>query len=126
MQRSLLLGVLLPLVVVACNGALDDRDGSATYDLRVGEVMDLSLESNPSTGFDWVVVEIDPSIVRQAGDPTFLPGGDEDVVGAPGNTVFEFEAVGEGETTIVLHYVREWEDVEPEQVHEETITVGSE
>lgn len=124
MRRSLLLLCAL-LALVACDADLDDSDGASSFDMRVGEVMDLSLDANPSTGFSWVVVEIDESVLRQRGEPTFQPGGDDDLVGASGITTFEFEAVGEGETTIVLHYMREWEDVEPEEVHEETVTVGA-
>jgi predicted secreted protein len=126
MVRFLIVCAACALLLPACSDSLDGDPPTDTqaFDLRVGEVTDLSLEANPSTGFAWVVVSGTGDVIIQRGDPVFLPGGDEDVVGAPGLTVFEFEAVGEGTTTLVLHYVREWEDEPPTEVHEVTLKVG--
>jgi len=107
---------------------------SATNDggrvtLAEHQVLVLSLEANPSTGYMWEVIESDPSIVRQDDEAHFTsqaspPGAgahqtradvDRQSCGGGGNyQVMRFKTLGNGESTIKLVYHRPWEyDVPP-------------
>ena len=91
-------------------------------DLRVGDTLELSFESNPTTGFQWEVVELNPDVLRPLGEEFFTPTSD--LLGAPGRQVFRFEAVAPGETPLKLIYHRAFEaDVPPEQTYQVNIVV---
>lgn len=130
MSRSvwLVTGVAaLGVVLLACAGPsevkIDEAATGTTVDLRAGQTLVVTLKSNPTTGYDWQVDEVDESIVR----PTkreFKPASDPNRLGAPGQTVHEFQAVGAGTTDLRLVYVRSWEkDVEPQDTFEVRVTV---
>jgi inhibitor of cysteine peptidase len=124
MKRMYLVAVLIVVLTACGTSSFDDASSGDTADLRVGELFDLSLETNPSTGFDWFIVEGTDSIVRQVGAATYLARSDDgNLVGAGGTLHFEFEAIEEGTTTLVLHYKRSWEDAAPERTFELEVTV---
>lgn len=82
-------------------------DGTAV-ELRQGQELAVTLESNPSTGYSWQVVSGANGVVEQVGEPRFeAPSGE--AVGASGVEVLAFEAVGPGSTRIELEYRRPWE-----------------
>lgn len=92
----------------------EDRGGQVEADL--GQVLVLTLESNPTTGFRWEVVEAKDSVLRQRGEAEFrvISELDPPPPGAGGVEVFRFEAVETGETLLELIYHRPWEEgVEP-------------
>ena len=100
-----------------------DADGTQV-DLKEGQMLVISLESNPSTGFGWHVAEIDEAIIQQAGETEFIQEeSDEQLVGTGGMEVLRFEATGSGTTTLTLAYARIWEDVVPEKTFTITIVV---
>jgi len=92
-------------------------------EVEVGVKFALALESNPSTGYSWQLAEpLDESVVEfVSSEFEKKSGGDHgeeegEIVGAPGEEVWTFEAIGEGETEIELEYVRSWETgVAPEE-----------
>jgi C1A family cysteine protease/predicted secreted protein len=124
----LLLGSLLPFINAIAAPPSDDpdhgevrlsaQDDSRQIELREGQVLVVSLESNLSTGYMWEVEEADETIVRQTGKIEFeLEShalGAPDLLGAPAKQILRFEAVAAGQTTLRLAYHRPWEkDVEP-------------
>jgi len=85
----------------------------STISVKVGEVFEVVLEANASTGFTWRVV--DPLDVRLAfvdqaytGPSPVGPGG-APLVGAPGQATLRFKAVTAGEVKLNLRYARPWE-----------------
>lgn len=81
---------------------------------KVGNLVRISLESNPSTGYDWELrdFEYGPAVfsssdlvARKTGNVLF---------GAPGDTVITLQAVKPGTQKILLVYRRAWEA--PDQV----------
>ena len=117
------LGVLL----LACAGPsevkIDEAATGTTVDLRAGQKLVVTLKSNPTTGYDWQVDEVDESVVKLV-TQEFKPASDPNRLGAPGQTVHEFQAVGAGTTSLRLIYVRSWEEgVEPSDTFQVSITV---
>jgi inhibitor of cysteine peptidase len=83
-------------------GASDD---GGQVELEQGQILVITLESNPTTGYGWEVAEIDESVLRQKGSALYEPTGPEDADGAGGLVTFRFEAVGAGQTALKLVYL---------------------
>ncbi len=73
-----------------------------TIFVRQGQNFVLTLDADPSTGFGWVVHTAGDGRVQQYVSKEFQPGGAQ--LGAPGEELLTFKAVGPGTTTVVLHY----------------------
>jgi inhibitor of cysteine peptidase len=122
----LIIGVL---VLAACSPASNEveigADANGTQiELKAGQVLVISLASNPSTGYGWHIAEVDESVLVQVGETEFIQKQtDEQVVGAGGTETLRFEAVGSGTTTLTLTYDRAWEDQPPEETFTVTVVV---
>jgi inhibitor of cysteine peptidase len=94
---------------------VNDSDNGSQVALRQGQILAVTLESNPTTGYSWAPVEKENSIFEPFGDPIYFPPEEVDgVVGAGGWEIFYFRSVSAGQETLQLVYRRPWEtDVEP-------------
>ena len=70
----------------------------------------VTLCSNPTTGFQWSEkAQIgDPKVLEQKGYK-FVEPANTGMVGVPGNSVWTFEAMGLGTSTVYLEYSRNWQ-----------------
>jgi len=102
--------VVVVLVVRGANGVrtLGEDDDGAVVEVAVGEQIVLELEGNATTGYTWAVTAVDPAVLAPAGDPDYQSESDAD--GAGGTYTFRFDAVGPGETEVVLMYFPSWEE----------------
>jgi inhibitor of cysteine peptidase len=91
-----------------------DNDGGQV-ELELGQILVVTLESNPSTGYCWELPENNESILEQLGEAEFISSDTSEPppVGAGGWEIFRFTATGTGQVTLNLVYHRPWEDVEP-------------
>jgi inhibitor of cysteine peptidase len=95
---------------------ITDADNGKQITIKSGDVVTVTLESNPTTGYSWQVIEIDNAVLLQDGDPEYKQSpGSEGLVGAGGTETFRFKAIGNGETSLGLGYMRPWESVPPIQ-----------
>ena len=110
-------GVLVLAVVVVVlvlvrgdEGArtLGEGDDGAVVEVTVGEQIVVELEGNPTTGYTWEVTAVDPTVLAPAGDPDYQ--SESDAAGAGGTYTFRFDAIGPGETGVVLMYFPSWEE----------------
>jgi len=89
-------------------------DSGDTIELdRPGAIVEIALESNPSTGYSWQIIASDSTtlmLVRELFEP-----GEEGMTGAPGIQRFFFEARAPGTTRLKLGYMRAWESLPPLQ-----------
>jgi inhibitor of cysteine peptidase len=101
------------------------KDNGAAVTAKVGDKLDVVLESNPTTGFEWEKESGDAAVVKMLGEPVYSPTPTStQVVGSGGTTTFHFEAAAAGSTTVKLIYHRTFEkDVPPVQTFEVTVTV---
>ncbi len=119
MNRILTMVIALSLLAAAATGCrpsevkLGAEDSGREIELRKGQLLVITLEANPTTGYTWEVAEpLDEQILRPVGEVEFKP--ESDLVGAPGVQVLRFEAVKAGQTALKLVYHRPWEEgVEP-------------
>ena len=105
----------LIVLMAGCSGGKPPEYSSSTspIEVKVGEKFVISLESNPTTGYQWQLAEpLNTSILELVGSEYKAP--ETKLVGAGGEERWTFKAVGEGETKIYLEYARPWEkDVAP-------------
>ena len=95
---------------------VNDSDNGGEKALEQGRILIITLESNPTTGYSWEVVEDPNLILEQIGKAEFKPveQSNPPIVGAGGWEVFRFKAVSPGRQTLELVYRRPWEtDAEP-------------
>jgi inhibitor of cysteine peptidase len=105
---------------------LDASADGTSQSIKNGQVISISLESNPSTGFGWFATITNSSVLTQMGDPEYLGAAADTstpVVGAAGTQTFYFQATGTGTTTLTLNYERSWENVPPEKTITLTVEV---
>jgi len=105
---------------------VNDSDNGGQVTLIQGQILAVTLESNPTTGYSWAPVEKQNSILDQFGDSLYLPSEQEDgTVGAGGWEIFYFRSISAGQETLELIYRRPWEtDVEPAKTFSIEVTVN--
>ena len=126
MKKISLLGMffLAGVFLIACGAkedALREEDSGRQVELAVGEKMFITLDSNPTTGYQWEVADVDESVLTQLGI-----GYDADspqLIGSGGEETFTFEAVGVGETSLQLIYHQPWDDAPPDDDFSVTVVV---
>ena len=116
-MRSLL-ALALAAGLAGCGAAgavqLDAGDSGRTISLDEGAELTVRLEANPSTGFAWRTAERPDAAILRLVSSRYQPPEDGDAVGRPGTSVWRFEAVGAGETSLRLEYVRPFAPDEPD------------
>ncbi len=115
---------MLPIISgIVANIKLDSSADGTTQQLKVGEVMAITLESNITTGYSWFATISNPKALVQMEDSQYQePPSDAGtpILGAPGKTTFYLQATETGTTTVTLQYKQAFEtNVSPEK----TITV---
>jgi inhibitor of cysteine peptidase len=87
-------------------------DDGCLASLAEGQILVVSLEANPATGYRWELGRVDRQILRQVGEAEFR--SESALLGAPGKQVLRFEVIDVGKTDLRLVYHRPWEgDVQP-------------
>jgi len=125
-RRSILVaGLLISLVLFSgCGGGdveISAEDNGSQVTLAVGQTLVLSLESNPTTGYEWEMAEMDEAILKETLHEyksywVFL-------IGSGGKDIWRFRAEAEGKTTLTLNYRRSWEEAEPIQTFSVEVVV---
>ena len=117
MGRNVIIVLLAILLLAAGCGSskevkLDADDNGRKVEMKEGQVLVISLESNPTTGYAWEVVGFEEGALEQVGEPEFK--ADSKLVGAGGVQTFRFKAAEAGEIELKLIHHRSWEaDAEP-------------
>jgi len=115
--------VLLLTVLVLAIGCSTSREvkvvasvSGSQIELKKGQTLVFTLESNPTTGYQWEVIENEESILQQKGEAEFKSSntGNPPASGKGGTETFRFDARSAGNVILKLVYHRSWEkEVEP-------------
>jgi predicted secreted protein len=85
---------------------LEDKACGSRHSLSVGDLLEVRLPGNPTTGYVWTATAI-PEQLRRQGAPVHI--SDSQRVGAGGITSFRFIVVAAGDVRLDLAYRRPWE-----------------
>ena len=113
-RRLLVLGLTVVMTLFLLGGVqagevlLGARDAGYQLELAQSDMVVLSLECNPSTGYIWSVKGMDRRILKRAA-PEFEFEPQSDLLGAPGKQILRFMGVRKGRTALNLVYHRPWE-----------------
>ena len=69
----------------------------------------MTLPSNPTTGFRWVVEDAASGVLRSLGQEVYTTPEDAGVVGAAGQSTWRYQVYQTGEGRLLMHYRRPWE-----------------
>ena len=94
--------------------------------LSPGDPLILALDSNPTTGFAWEIVETgDESVVQEAGHGFEAQTSGPQLVGMGGTEVWVFKTLAEGQSTISMEYSQPWQGgIKAAQTFVVTLTVN--
>lgn len=126
-KDSAMLAMAVGLVfLTGCFGTrLGAADDGTTVTAKVGAMFTVTLASNPTTGFEWQLAEMDTTILENT-DQRYVPDATSILlVGAGGTEVWEFVARSAGTTTLRLEYRRPFEsqELDPDDSFEVTVVV---
>ncbi|MBA7509838.1 hypothetical protein ES705_01810 [subsurface metagenome] len=106
---------LLIILLCSCKSIAEltfDNKGKS-FELEKGDRINIKLESNPTTGYEWILGgETDTSVVSLFDSKFVQTEKEEELVGAGGYEIFTFKAENSGQTEIILTYKRSWEEEE--------------
>ena len=102
---------------------LGQADAGKAITLTTGQILEVTLEGNPSTGYTWELEKADLKALRLEGEPQFT-AANKNVVGGSGTLTLRFTAVAAGQEALKLVYHRSWEvGVDPLKTYAVTIVV---
>ena len=126
---TLVVLVVLTVTLGACQSAagetiiINEQHTGQTIELNTGDFLEVMLNGNITTGFNWVPVPQNPELLEQVGDVQVTPASD--LIGAPGVIVLKFKAIRAGETNLHLDYKQPWDAATaPEQTFDVTVVVN--
>ena len=83
-----------------------EAESGGTVTIDAGELLSVTLISNPSTGFHWVVSpNLDAAVLAQQGEPLYTPDPGEVMPGSGGKHTFTFRGTGAGSTELKMDYL---------------------
>lgn len=104
---ALVMGVLT-LFLTGCAGttSLSGSDNGKTIAVHVGDEIDIALDSNPTTGFQWAIDKSNESLLTlKQTDYT----ASSNLIGSGGTQTFKFVAKSVGAVNLQLKYWRSFE-----------------
>jgi len=108
---SYAIAALMLVVVFGCSAdkKIDiDLKGDEAIAVDLGQVLDVNVEANPTTGYAWSVAgEADGTVLKRTEKYNYKQ--DSDRIGSGGVQIFSFEAIAKGQTKLVFEYSRSWE-----------------
>lgn len=96
------------------------------FRIAAGGQFNITLFSNPTTGYDWQAVIGDELVVEYIGSECIGCDGEDMLVGAGHEFNYIFRALAAGTTGIEMNYARPWEIAPPEGTKKYSVEVADE
>ena len=110
---ALFLLAICPAVARAATKVVTDADKGGTVTIKMGDVLEVRLNSNPTTGYEWYLQKQSTALLKLTGQSWTQPPPDH--VGAPVVQILDFAPTAKGTGVLLLHYVRSWEPPDPNE-----------
>jgi predicted secreted protein len=105
----LALAIVFSSVMTVSGNICDNAPCEPQINASVGKEFAITLESNPSTGFEWWT-KFNPKYLSIL-DSKFISGNEKTgMVGVPGKEMFSFNPRSAGSTEIIMLLLRPWEN----------------
>ena len=129
MKRLPLFGILLFVffqgVTQGGQFTLGEKEAGQKIVLHCGDVLEVRLPANPTTGFLWSVSSSKTGVVTQQGNARYQQSAKEKgLLGGGGEEIWHYRAEHDGQTVLTFSYARPWEKgIAPARVFEWSVTV---
>jgi len=101
--------VLSTVSIVSGSNICNNAPCEPKINASLGKEFTITLESNPSTGFEWWT-KFDPNHVSLL-NSTFLSGNEKlRMIDVPGKEIFSFNARNAGNTEVIMLLLKPWEN----------------
>lgn len=101
-----------------------DGESECPKQLHVGQALTLTLPSNPTTGYRWLVQNPASDILRSLGPEVYSSPEEAGIVGSAGLSTWRFQAKQPGEGHLILVYQQPWApEVRPVQTFDCAVKV---
>ena len=116
LSLTVMVTLVSAVLLTTCGGDDDDdsvaltltsEDDGGSFEVEQGETLVIELDSNPTTGFEWAVDDVDTDVLTYTGSE-YQPE-DDGLVGQGGTQRLSFQAASPGSSVIELKYWRSWE-----------------
>jgi inhibitor of cysteine peptidase len=119
--KLFLLFALVVFVVQSKTLLLNDTDNNSHICLYEGDTITIKLISNPTTGYSWAKPE---AMTQLRLVSSRVERGGSERAGVPGYQIFSFKAIGAGDCTVTLNYLRPFEkNTPPAKVFHASVSV---
>lgn len=99
--------IILTLLFMSCQV---QKDSKFDYNINKNEILEIKLESNPTTGYSWKWIKEDSNIILDSLGQTYVPKQtDSRRLGSGGVEIFKFKAIKSGIVSLKFKYNRSWE-----------------
>ena len=112
MKRYAISTLALAIYMIAMalgSSVCDNAPCEPVINATMGEEFNITIPSNPSTGFEWWT-EFDPQFLTLVGARSTQDNVSLEMVGVPENDIFTYRAVIPGETEVYLLLLQPWEN----------------
>jgi len=91
--------------MTACSGLdLTEEDNGGDFTILTGDTLTVRLDSNPSTGYAWLIAELDEEVLENTDQDFQSDANPSGAVGVGGTDIWTFTGVSAGTTTLALEY----------------------
>ena len=104
---------------------VDESYNGKTITVQTGDTVVLSLDSNPTTGYSWIIGTSRDEKILSLADQGYQSSAASNIVGQGGKNYWKFKALQAGSTEIKLNYARPWESVQPLKTFQVKIIINS-
>ena len=88
---------------------ITDKSLNNIYNVKPGTNIEIYLESNPTTGYDWEIIQFDSTIFSFNSELYIANSVTEKKIGSGGNKKYTFKAVKSGSAQLLFQYKRPFE-----------------
>jgi predicted secreted protein len=113
---------LLAVQAAAADVVITNKDNGQNLRVNVGQKIIVNLRDPGDGGYNFLAPEYDQGVLKMVGE-RHIPRSEPPRMGDFGRKVYEFQAMKEGQTTLVVPIKRPWEK-QSETYLKVTISVG--
>ena len=99
--------IIATISLFSCNS---QKNIKADYEVNKNETFEISLKSNPSTGYSWKWMQKKNSKIVDSMSTNYIPTKVKDhIVGSGGNKIWKFKGNQTGVDTLKFEYCQIWD-----------------